>query len=51
MIINENCPCKKKKCECHEKCYDCRKHHAKFKRQRLVYCEKDRKGLNKLFNR
>ena len=40
MMINENCPCKKKKCERHGKCDECRKHHAESKRQRPVYCEK-----------
>lgn len=39
-MINENCPCKKKKCERHGKCDECRKHHAESKRQRPVACEK-----------
>ena len=49
MVINENCPCKKKKCERHGNCDECRKHHAESKRQRPVYCERDKKGLKKLF--
>lgn len=40
-MINENCPCKKKKCERHGNCDECRKHHAKSKRQRP--CEKGKK--------
>ena len=43
MIINENCPCKRKKCERHGKCDECRKHHAESERQRPVYCEKKKK--------
>ncbi len=45
MIINENCPCKRKKCERHGKCDECRKHHAESERQRPVYCEKKEKGM------
>lgn len=37
-MINENCPCKKKKCERHGNCDECRKHHAQSKRERP--CEK-----------
>ena len=40
MIINENCPCKRKKCERHGKCDE---HHAESERQRPVYCEKKKK--------
>ena len=47
---NENCPCKKKKCERHGKCDECRKHHTSSKHQRPVYCER-RKGLPKLFGK
>ena len=43
MAINENCPCKRKKCERHGKCDECRKHHAESERQRPVYCEKKKK--------
>ena len=43
MTINENCPCKRKKCERHGKCDECRKHHAESKRQRPVACEKEKK--------
>ena len=43
MIINENCPCKRKKCERHGKYDECRKHHAESERQRPVYCEKKKK--------
>lgn len=39
-MINENCPCKKKKCERYGNCDECRKHHAESKRQRPVACEK-----------
>ena len=39
-MINENCPCKKKKCARHGKCDECRKHHSESARQRPVYCEK-----------
>lgn len=38
MVTSENCPCKKKKCERHGKCDECRKHHAGSKRPRP--CEK-----------
>ena len=38
MVINENCPCKKKKCERHGNCDECRKHHVESKCQRPVYC-------------
>ena len=48
-MINENCPCKKKKCERHGNCDECRKHHAESKRQRP--CEKAKKGRNKLLGR
>lgn len=51
MAINENCPCKKKKCERHGKCDECRKHHAEYKHQRPVACEKEKKGLNMMFGR
>lgn len=51
MTINGNCPCKKKKCECHGKCDECRKHHAESIHNRPVYCENEKKGLNKLFGR
>lgn len=44
MAINENCPCKRKKCERHGKCAECRKHHAESNNRRPVYCEK--KGRN-----
>lgn len=44
MMINENCPCKKKKCERHGRCDECRKYHAESKRQRPVACEKGKKG-------
>ena len=50
-MINENCPCKKEKCERHGKCDECREYHAASKRQRPVYCEKEKKRLNKLFGR
>lgn len=43
MTINEKCPCKRKKCERHGKCDECRKHHAEAKQQRPVYCEKKKK--------
>ncbi|MDD6991992.1 MAG: hypothetical protein PUI48_09220 [Oscillospiraceae bacterium] len=38
---NENCPCKKKKCERHGKCDECRNYHANSKRQRP--CEREKK--------
>lgn len=47
---NINCPCKKKKCERHGKCVECKKHHAESKRQRPVACKKETTGLRKLFN-
>lgn len=37
---NKDCPCKKKKCERHGMCDECRAHHAESKRQRPVACEK-----------
>lgn len=46
---NANCPCKKKNCERRGKCDECRKYHAGSKRQRLVACERKKKGLGKLF--
>lgn len=48
MVINENCPCKKKTCERHGKCDECRKYHAESKSQRPVACEKAKKRLSKL---
>ena len=51
MMINENCPCKKKKCERYGKCDECRKYHAELKRQRPVACEKEIRGRNKLSGR
>ena len=51
MMISENCPSKKKKCERHGKCDECRKYHEESKWQRPVYCEKEIKGLKKLFGR
>ncbi|MGN0585864.1 MAG: hypothetical protein ACI4JF_01145, partial [Oscillospiraceae bacterium] len=44
-MTNENCPCKKKKCERHEKCDKRRTHHANSKRQRPVACERKRKSI------
>lgn len=44
MVTNENCPCKRKKCERHGKCDECRKHHVESKRQRPVACEKKKSG-------
>ena len=49
MMINENCPCKKKNCERHGKCDECRKYHALSKRKIPVACEKEKKRLSKLF--
>ena len=43
MAVNEKCPCKKKKCEYHGKCDECRKKHTESKNQRPVYCEKNSK--------
>lgn len=39
-MINENCPCKKKKCPRHGDCDNCRRHHAESMRKRPVYCER-----------
>ncbi|MGN0808553.1 MAG: hypothetical protein ACI4NQ_01140 [Christensenellales bacterium] len=50
-MINENCPCKKKKCDRHGKCDECRKHHAESKRQMPVACERRKKGIGKLLGR
>lgn len=47
MEINENCPCKRKKCEHHGKCGACRAHHAQSKRQRPVACEKEKRGARR----
>lgn len=47
MTINENCPCKKKKCERHGNCEECRTHHAESKRQRTAACEKEKKEFGK----
>ena len=41
MMMNENCPCKKKKCIRRGKCDECRKHHAKSKTRMPVYCERE----------
>ena len=49
MTINENCPCKKKKCERHGNCVECRKHHAASKRHRPAACERTRKYLLPVF--
>ena len=51
MMINENCPCKKKNCERHGKCHECRKHHALSKSKRPIACEKEKKGVSKSFGR
>ena len=50
-MINENCPCKKKKCDRHGKCDECRKHHAESKRQMPVACERRKQGIGKLLGR
>lgn len=47
MLINENCPCKKKKCERYGKCDERRKYHAESKRQRP--CEREKKSLKTWF--
>ncbi len=39
--MNENCPCKKKKCERHGDCEACRAYHSQSKRHRPVACEKE----------
>ena len=39
-MTNENCPCKKKKCERHGNCEACREHYVESKRKRQVACEK-----------
>lgn len=44
MEDNE-CPCKKKKCERHGRCAECREHHANSKRQRPVACERTKKSI------
>lgn len=44
-MINKNCPCKRKKCERHGNCIECRKHHAKSKRQIPVACEQKKKCM------
>lgn len=41
MMMNENCPCKKKKCIRHGKCDECKKHHAESKARMPVYCERE----------
>lgn len=40
MMVNEDYLCKKKKCERHGKCNECRQHHAESKRQRPLTCDK-----------
>lgn len=40
---NRDCPCKKKKCERHGKCDECRAYHAAFKPQQPVACEREHK--------
>lgn len=42
-MINEKCPCKRKECERHGKCDECRKHHAEFKRLMHVACERKKR--------
>ncbi len=37
---DKSCPCRKKKCERHGKCDECRKHHAESKRKLSVACER-----------
>lgn len=51
MMINEHCPCKKKKCERHGNCDECRKYHAESKRQRPVACEKEKRNEHTCGNR
>lgn len=48
MKINDNCPCKKKKCERHGKCDECRKYHEESKGRRPVFCEKGKGGRTKV---
>lgn len=38
----KDCPCKRKKCERHGNCEECRKYHAESKNQRPVACEKEK---------
>lgn len=42
-MVNNNCPCKKKKCERHGDCDACRAYHAESKRKRP--CERTKKKL------
>lgn len=42
---NKECPCKKKNCERHGKCDECREHHANLKQQRPVACEGKKKVI------
>ena len=41
---NKDCPCRKKKCERHGKCDECRAHHEASKRQRPVACERKKRS-------
>ncbi len=41
MMMNENCPCKKKNCIRREKCDECKEHHAKSKARLPVYCKRE----------
>lgn len=47
-MINENCPCKKKKCERHGNYDDCKKHHAQSKRERP--CERSKITQRKILS-
>lgn len=43
MEINENCPCKRMKCERRKNCDACREHHHAMKRKLGVACERRQK--------
>lgn len=45
-MVNNECPCKKKKCQRHGKCDECREYHANSKRQRPVACERKKRVLS-----
>lgn len=48
MLMNNNCPCKKKKCERHGNCAACRDHHAEKQRRYPVACEKGKNESEKI---
>ena len=46
-MMNEQCPCKRTKCERHGNCEQCREHHKTVKKNVQVACERQPKKEEK----